>query len=147
MNALMSFLSMISLGLFGMTYTSPISHWVMVEPSNDYYIDQGSIERQGDEVHYAGRYMSLPDYATQWVKEEAPNQQPAFLVDRNVIDCKEKAIKFVSDTVYNGQGKAIASVDYSSSWKPILPDSSAESEWAFVCFQPPLPYSIVRGDE
>lgn len=131
----------ISIGVTSFVPATGTSQWVMVIPEHDYFIDQGSIQREGDIVTYAGKYTVIPGYAEIWIQHEAPRRftrnDAAYLVDKSQINCADKTMRYMQDTVYNQDGKVLAALDYESRWNPIVPGSVAEVEWDFVCFRPP----------
>jgi hypothetical protein len=135
------------LGLLTIIPTSVVSKWVMVEPDQDYYIDLANLQRHGETVTYWGKYKVLPNYIQQLTEESTILQEADYLVERNQINCKQKTIRFVRDTIYNTNDQAIVIQDYPTWWHPILPNTVAEEEWQFVCYPPPLPifYSQIEN--
>ena len=144
MRVLQQLLSALSIGCAAFVPVGAISHWVMVVPEKDYYIDQASIQRNGDTVRYSGKYLTLPNYAAEWLQQEAPQKPVSYLVDENQVDCDNKQVRYLRDTAYDARGGVVASHSFVSQWHDILPDTVAEVEWAFVCSRPqlPFPYNI-----
>lgn len=127
------------LGVFGFIPTASVSQWVLVEPGQDYYVDVASIQRQHETVTYWGKYQTLPEYVQNLLSQASSfRDESGYLVEKNQINCSDKTIRFVRDTIYNSSGEAVLSQDYPSRWHPILPRTVAEEEWKFVCSPPPV---------
>jgi hypothetical protein len=118
--------------LLGIVSSTAAAEWVEVDRTDTttVYGDPTSVRRAGDMV----KMWEITDFAT--AKKWIDGKLYMSTRERSEYDCKEERWRTLHISLFSGHmsyGEVVFSVSSPGDWKPVAPDTIAETYWKLVC--------------